>query len=208
MYSKSSTLRGYQGLGAWPDSPSMDATPAQLYQEYVAYNTAHGNANGPWKALDPDYLGQYLWDQIHPPDLINTGQWGSDVAAIGYKGTTAEAPATAWVQHQDGSLENAVTGEVLDRVPGSPTPAEAAAADQVRREEEEAAADPIPDGFYLDPDVEAEWERLNRPRVAPSSGDGDEVGGESLGLSNPLVLAGLGALALLFVALPAGRRRH
>jgi len=201
-------------LGAWPDSPDMNATPAQLYAEYVAYMTPL-NPNGAWKDLDPAYLGQYLWDQIHPPNLINTGQWGSDVAAIGYQGTTATAPATAWIQRQDGTVQEitqaGTAGAVLDRVPGSATPAEATAARAVQAELEVIRErGPIPEGFLLDPAVQAEWEAQNEggtwwDRLTKPEGEPGELEG---GAGGGLLTAGLGALALFLIAFPKRRRRR
>jgi len=191
-------------LGAWPDSPDLNASPAQLYQEYVAYMTPL-NPNGAWRDLDPAYLGQYLWDQIHPANLINTGQWGTNVGAIGATGTsqpggagTPVQPATSWVQYQDGTIADAQTGQVLDRVPGSLTPAEAAAARAVADADAAARARPIPEGFYLDPAVQEEWERLNIPDGPPwlYEGGEEEEEGEAVGAG-----AGLGWLALVGLGL-------
>lgn len=206
--------QGSGALGAWPDSPDMNATPAQLYQEYVDYNVRMGNPNGAWRQLDPAYIGQYLWDQIHPANLINTGQWGN-VGAIGATGTsqpggagTPVQPATAWVQTATGEIREATTGAVLDRVPGSSTMEDAAAAEAVRREDARARANPIPEGFYLDPRVNQEWLEANAIDVGGAEG-AELYEGAGTAIPAGVMKAGLGllALGLLFGTKRRGRRR-
>lgn len=216
MYAASGLGRATLGaLAAWPDSPDMNATPAQLYEEYKAYQIAHGNASGAWTQQDPAYIGDYLWRQLHPASLINTGQFGTDVGAIGYDSGTG----TAWIQRQSGAIETISTpAEVAagapasvptggTTVPGMLTTEQAAAGRAVQEELERIrAAGPIPEGFYLDPAVQAEWEAANEggtwwDRLTGGDEPTEEEGATRAGL--PMLL-GLGLLG----ALVASRRRR
>lgn len=209
-----SSLRGLRGLG----QPGWLPSNIPSYEEALAIGAANPNLRpGEFLQIYPTAESYYASvaaslgltasgtpTALTSGALINAGQFGTDVGAIG---ANLGPEGGSWIQRQDGTIED-LEGRVLDRVPGSLTRIEAEAAELVRREEAAALAQPIPEGFYLDPAVQMEWERLNEGGGDGGNGGGSAAAGgplaASMGAIAPLALAGL---ALFLIAFPSRRSR-
>lgn len=204
-----SSLRGLRGLG----QPGWLPSNVPSYEEWLQIP---GARPGERAAVHPTAESYYASvaaslgltisgtpTALTSGGLINTGQFGEHVEAIGAN----LGPGGGFFTQSEGTLRD-LEGRVLDRAPGSLTRAEAEAAELVRREEAAALAQPIPEGFYLDPAVQMEWERLNEGGGDGGNGGGSAAAGgplaASMGAIAPLALAGL---ALFLIAFPSRRSR-